>query len=489
MIPRLAAAPAAVARPRPAPARPRSPPPHPLPGPASCGGAHRMGITPVGEREEDRRERGRAHRRPAAAWGVHRVYGYPGDGIGGVIAALGTAADDVEFVQVRHEETAGFAATADVKYGGSALGCCVVTSGPGRAARAQRRLRRVPRPRARGGRPRPDRADRARRQLLPGGRPAQRLQRRRAGLHPDDRDPAQVEHMVDRACRTALASARRRCSSCRATSRSRTPCRRRRTRTATTTPARSRAPARPARRDLQRAADVLNAGEKVALLVGAGALGHSAGRGGRRPARRGRGQGAAGQARARRPARLGHRRDRPARHHGSWNLMRDCDTLLIVGSNDALLRVLPGARKARAVQIDIDGSRAAALPDRGQPRRRRRRHAHRAAAAAGRRPRRRLARRRRRLEAPLGRLLGPARRRQGPPGQPRGGRPRDLRPAGRRRHDRRRLRHRHQLVRPRHRAAPDADGQPGRAAAVDGRRHAATRSPPRPPTPTARCSP
>ena len=37
------------------------------------------------------------------AWGVHRVYGYPGDGIGGVIAALGHRPDDIEFVQVRHE--------------------------------------------------------------------------------------------------------------------------------------------------------------------------------------------------------------------------------------------------------------------------------------------------------------------------------------------------------------------------------------------------
>jgi len=66
-------------------------------------------------------------------WGAKRFYGYPGDGIGGVISAVGRAveAGDAEFVQVRHEETAGFAATADVKYGGSPLGVCAVTSGPG----------------------------------------------------------------------------------------------------------------------------------------------------------------------------------------------------------------------------------------------------------------------------------------------------------------------------------------------------------------------
>ena len=62
------------------------------------------------------------------AWGVHRVYGYPGDGIGGVLVAV-SERDDMQFVQVRHEETAGFAATADVKFGGSPIGCCIVTSG------------------------------------------------------------------------------------------------------------------------------------------------------------------------------------------------------------------------------------------------------------------------------------------------------------------------------------------------------------------------
>jgi len=64
-------------------------------------------------------------------WGVRVVFGLPGDGINGLMEALRTRQDRISFVQVRHEETAGFAATADVKYGGSALGCCVVTSGPG----------------------------------------------------------------------------------------------------------------------------------------------------------------------------------------------------------------------------------------------------------------------------------------------------------------------------------------------------------------------
>ena len=64
-------------------------------------------------------------------WGVRRIYGYPGDGINGMTSALQRAADRTQFIQVRHEETAGFAASAHVKYGGGPLGCVVVTSGPG----------------------------------------------------------------------------------------------------------------------------------------------------------------------------------------------------------------------------------------------------------------------------------------------------------------------------------------------------------------------
>src|SRR3954466_8280853 len=63
-------------------------------------------------------------------WGVRRVYGYPGDGINGFTSALRRAGDRFEFIQVRHEETAGLAACAHAKFGGG-LGVCLVTSGPG----------------------------------------------------------------------------------------------------------------------------------------------------------------------------------------------------------------------------------------------------------------------------------------------------------------------------------------------------------------------
>ncbi|MGW5313016.1 thiamine pyrophosphate-requiring protein [Nocardia thailandica] len=62
-------------------------------------------------------------------WGVEQVFGYPGDGIGGLVAAFGRA-DGPAFVQTRHEEMAAFAATGYAKFGGG-LGVCAATSGPG----------------------------------------------------------------------------------------------------------------------------------------------------------------------------------------------------------------------------------------------------------------------------------------------------------------------------------------------------------------------
>jgi pyruvate dehydrogenase (quinone) len=62
--------------------------------------------------------------------GVRRVFGYPGDGINGVIGALERAHNDPEFVQVRHEEMAAFMAAAHAKFTGE-VGVCLATSGPG----------------------------------------------------------------------------------------------------------------------------------------------------------------------------------------------------------------------------------------------------------------------------------------------------------------------------------------------------------------------
>jgi len=62
-------------------------------------------------------------------WGVRRIYGYPGDGINGLINALDVF-EKIELVQVRHEEMAAFMATAHAKYTGE-VGVCLATSGPG----------------------------------------------------------------------------------------------------------------------------------------------------------------------------------------------------------------------------------------------------------------------------------------------------------------------------------------------------------------------
>ncbi len=65
-------------------------------------------------------------------WGVRRIFGYPGDGINGLIGALDEMKDKFDFVQVRHEEMAAFMASAHAKFTGE-LGVCLATSGPGAA--------------------------------------------------------------------------------------------------------------------------------------------------------------------------------------------------------------------------------------------------------------------------------------------------------------------------------------------------------------------
>jgi len=63
-------------------------------------------------------------------WGVHRIFGYPGDGINGLLGAFDRASGDPEFIQARHEEMAAFMACGHTKFTGE-VGCCVATSGPG----------------------------------------------------------------------------------------------------------------------------------------------------------------------------------------------------------------------------------------------------------------------------------------------------------------------------------------------------------------------
>src|SRR5436190_17483951 len=63
-------------------------------------------------------------------WGIHRIYGYPGDGINGFLGAFDRADGDPEFIQARHEEMAAFMACGHAKFSGE-VGVCMATSGPG----------------------------------------------------------------------------------------------------------------------------------------------------------------------------------------------------------------------------------------------------------------------------------------------------------------------------------------------------------------------
>ncbi len=288
------------------------------------------------------------------AWGVRRMFGYPGDGINGVFGALNHAGDKIEFIQARHEEMAAFMASAYAKFSGE-LGVCIATSGPGAAhlvtgmydARADHQpLLAIVGQQARG---------------ALGGHYQQEVDL--AALFKDvARDfvhqastPAQVRHLVDRAVRIALAN---------------------RTVTALILPndlqemvyeepSRAhgtlhsgfgyRAPKIvPYQEDLQAAADILNAGKKVAILVGAGALGATdeviaiADRLGAGAAKALLGKAALPDALPWVTGSIGLLGTEP-----SWELMRDCDTLLMIGSGFPYAEFLPEEGQAKAVQIDI----------------------------------------------------------------------------------------------------------------------------------------
>ena len=138
--------------------------------------------------------------------GVRRVYGYPGDGINGILGGFHEHGERIEFIQAAHEELAAFMACAHAKFSGD-VGVCLATSGPGRDPPAQRALRRQARPPARG---RASWASRSR------SRSAAATSRRSTSLtlFKDVASeyvqvamaPAQVTHLIDRAVQIARAT-------------------------------------------------------------------------------------------------------------------------------------------------------------------------------------------------------------------------------------------------------------------------------------------
>ncbi len=286
-------------------------------------------------------------------WGVTRIFGYPGDGINGVFGAL-RRAGKIEFVQCRHEEMAAFMASAHAKFTGE-LGVCIATSGPGAShlltGLYDARLDHMPVLAIVG--------QQARTAL--GGHYQQELDlvsmfKDVAGAFVQQAAaPAQVRHLVDRAARTALGERRV---------------------TALILPndlqeLPYQAPARahgtlhsgvgynrpsvvPRAEELERAAQVLNSGEKVAILVGAGALQAS-----RQVAAVANTLGAGVAKALLGKAVLADELPWVTGSIGllgtepSLKLMNECDTLLMIGSGFPYAEFLPEEGKARGVQIDI----------------------------------------------------------------------------------------------------------------------------------------
>ncbi|MGW1014482.1 thiamine pyrophosphate-requiring protein [Streptomyces termitum] len=288
-------------------------------------------------------------------WDVEYVFAYPGDGINGLLAAWGRAEDRPRFVQARHEEMAAFEAVGYAKFSGR-TGVCAATSGPGAIhllnGLYDAKLDHVPVVAIVG------QTDRS----AMGGSYQQEVDL--AALYKDVASefcevvtvPAQLPNVLDRAMRVATT---------------------RRTVTAVIIPGDvqeldyeppahafkqvpsslgvSRYAPVPAEDDLARAAEVLNAGEKVAVLVGQGA------RGARPEVERVAELLGAGVAKALLgkdalpdtlpyvTGAIGLLGTRP-----SYEMMRDCDTLLVIGSSFPYSQFLPEFGQARAVQIDLD---------------------------------------------------------------------------------------------------------------------------------------
>ncbi len=291
------------------------------------------------------------------AWGVHRIYGYPGDGINGIMGALNRAAGDPEFIQVRHEELAAFMACAHAKFTGE-VGVCLATSGPGAIhllnGLYDAKLDHQPVVAIVG--------QQARSAL--GGHYQQEVDL--ITLFKDvaheyvhmASDPAQVRHLIDRAIRIARTE---RTVTCVIVPKDVQEM------DAVTQPPRAHGTIHsgigyseprivPKEEDLRRAADVLNAGKKVAMLVGAGALQATdevievADLLGAGVAKALLGKAALPDELPFVTGSIGLLGTKP-----SWDLMMNCDTLLMVGSSFPYSEFLPKEGQARGVQIDIDG--------------------------------------------------------------------------------------------------------------------------------------
>jgi len=288
-------------------------------------------------------------------WGVRRIFGYPGDGINGMFGALQRAGGKIEFVQVRHEEMAAFMASAHAKFTGE-LGVCMATSGPGAThlitGLYDARLDHMPVLAITGQQAR----------TAVGGHYQQEVDlaamfRDVAGAFVHQASmPAQVRHLLDRAVRIAIGQRRVTAlvlpNDLQEMPYAEPP---RAHGTVHSGVGYSAPSVIPQAADLERAADILNSGRRVAMLVGAGALGASA-EVAAVAETLGAGVAKALLGKAVLPDELpyvtgaiGLLGTEP-----SWELMNHCDTLLMVGSGFPYAEFLPKEGQARGVQIDLD---------------------------------------------------------------------------------------------------------------------------------------
>jgi pyruvate dehydrogenase (quinone)/pyruvate oxidase len=294
-------------------------------------------------------------------WGVEVVFGLPGDGINGIMEALRTHKDKIRFLQVRHEETAAFMACGYAKYTGR-LGVCLATSGPGAI------------------------------HLLNGlydarldGQPVLAI----TGMQYHDligtftqqdvetdklfmdvcvyneriMGPTHVQNVVDLACRTALAY--------RGVAHVTIPIdfqdakmhdwdRSKRNRANFTNAVRTQSYKIPVDGELQRAADVLNRGKKVAILAGRGAaragdlVEHVAELLAAPIAKPLLGKSVIPDDSPYTTGPVGLLGTAP-----SQDILEQCDTLLMVGTSFPYLEFMPKPGQAKGVQIDIDPKRIA----------------------------------------------------------------------------------------------------------------------------------
>jgi pyruvate dehydrogenase (quinone) len=290
------------------------------------------------------------------AWGVKRVFGYPGDGINGVMGGLSRSQDKIEFIQTRHEEMAAFMACAHAKFTGE-VGVCIATSGPGAIhllnGLYDAKMDHQPVVAIVG--------QQARMSL--GGDYQQEVDL--ISLFKDvaheyvhmASDPRQIRHLLDRAIRIARSERTVTCvilpNDVQELEYEEPPNLHGSVHTGMgySTPA-----VVPGAADLRRAADLLNAGQKVAMLVGAGAF-HAADAVMETAELLGAGVAKALLGKAVLPddlpyvtGAIGLLGTKP-----SYDLMMECDTLLLVGTSFPYSEFLPREGQAKAVQIDISG--------------------------------------------------------------------------------------------------------------------------------------